>query len=144
MYNSTRLKYAIETLRELNRERGQLSKQLGALRARCHFREEVIDNLYDYYDVVSGDYYAVVDGLVRSPEAIEVLRDYMREHYDVIEDQMQRMRNLLDQPVKPSQSIQKLDKLTNFVFYMKSGPPSTPSATGPAVSGASPQGGKGQ
>lgn len=119
MYNSTRLKYAIETLREMNRERGQISKQLGALRGRCQFREEVIDNLYDYYDVVSGDYYAVVDGLVRSTEAIEVLRDYMRDHHQVIEDQMERMRVMLDQPMKPSQSVQKLEKLTNFVFYMK-------------------------
>ncbi|MEZ0370025.1 MAG: hypothetical protein ACAI44_13140 [Candidatus Sericytochromatia bacterium] len=123
MYNSTRLKYAIETLRELNRERGQLSKQLAALRARCQFREEVIDNLYDYYDVVSGDYYAVVDGLVRASEAIEVLRDYMREHYDVVDAQMQAMRNLLDQPVKPAQALQKLDKLTSFVFYMRPEPP---------------------
>ena len=122
MYNSTRLKYAIETLRELNRERGQLSKQLAALRARCQFREEFIDNLYDYYDVVSGDYYAVIDGLVRSTEAIEVLRDYMQEHYGVLDDQLERMRNLLDQPVKPAQSAQaaqKMDKLTSFVFYMR-------------------------
>ncbi|MGV3526837.1 MAG: hypothetical protein ACO1RX_21645 [Candidatus Sericytochromatia bacterium] len=119
MYNSTRLKYAIETLRELNRERGQLSKQLGALRSRCQFREEVIDNLYGYYDVVSGDYYAVVDGLVRSTEAIEVLRDYMQEHLGLIEDQMQRMREMLDQPVKPVQNPQKLERLTSFVFYMK-------------------------
>lgn len=119
MYNSTRLKYAIETLRELNKERGKLSRQLAALRSRCKFREEVIDNLYDYYDVVSGDYYAVVDGLVRSSEAIEVLRDYMREHYDVIDEQMERMRELLDQPPKPSATVQKLDKLTSFVFYMR-------------------------
>lgn len=123
MYNSTRLKYAIETLRELNRERGQLSKQLGALRSRCQFREEVIDNLYDYYDVVSGDYYAVVDGLVRASEAIEVLRDYMQEHYGVIDDQMERMRNLLDQPIKPAQTAEKLERLTNFVFYMRPSPP---------------------
>jgi hypothetical protein len=129
MYNSTRLKYAIETLRELNRERGQLSKQLAALRARCQFREEVIDNLYDYYDVVSGDYYAVVDGLVRSSEAIEVLRDYMREHYDVIDEQMEKMRNLLDQPVKPAQTIQKLEKLSSFVFYMRPEAPRMPGAT---------------
>ncbi|HEY9839751.1 MAG: hypothetical protein ACAI44_26890 [Candidatus Sericytochromatia bacterium] len=128
MYNSTRLKYAIETLRELNRERGQLSKQLAALRARCQFREEVIDNLYDYYDVVSGDYYAVVDGLVRASEAIEVLRDYMREHYDLLDEQMQVMRNLLDQPVKPAQAMQKLDKLTSFVFYMRPEPPRTSGA----------------
>lgn len=130
MYNSTRLKYAIETLRELNRERGQLSKQLAALKARCQFREEVIDNLYDYYDVVSGDYYAVVDGLVRTSEAIEVLRDYMQEHYEVIEDQMTRMRNMLDQPVKPAQTIQKIEKLTNFVFYMRPEPPRTPADLG--------------
>lgn len=123
MYNSTRLKYAIETLRELNRERGQLSKQLAALRGRCQFREEIIDNLYDYYDVVSGDYYAVVDGLVRSSEAIEVLRDYMNEHYDVLDEQMETMRNILDQPVKPSQAVQKLEKLSSFVFYMR---PETP------------------
>jgi len=123
MYNSTRLKYAIETLRELNKERGQLSKQLAALRSRCQFREEVIDNLYDYYDVVSGDYYAVVDGLVRSSEAIEVLRDYMNEHYDVIDEQMETMRNILDQPVQVAKTAQKLDKLTSFVFYMR---PETP------------------
>ena len=123
MYNSTRLKYAIETLRELNRERGQLSTQLAALRSRCQFREEVIDNLYDYYDVVSGDYYAVIDGLVRASEAIEVLRDYMQEHYSVIDDQMERMRAMLDQPVKPVQAQQKLEKLTDFIFYMRATPP---------------------
>lgn len=129
MYNSTRLKYAIETLRELNQERGQLSRQLAALRARCQFREEVIDNLYDYYDVVSGDYFAVVDGLVRSSEAIEVLRDYMDEHYEVIDEQMEQMRNILDQPVQPAKSIQKLDKLSNFVFYMRPKAPPRPAAT---------------
>lgn len=129
MYNSTRLKYAIETLRELNRERGQLSKQLGALRARCQFREEVIDNLYGYYDVVSGDYYAVVDGLVRSTEAIEVLRDYMQEHMELLEDQIQRMREMLDQPLKPVQASQKMEKLTSFVFYMKPEAPRTPGAS---------------
>lgn len=127
MYNSTRLKYAIETLRELNKERGQLSKQLAALRARCQFREEVIDNLYDYYDVVSGDYYAVVDGLVRSSEAIEVLRDYMNEHYDVLDEQMEKMRNILDQPVQVAKTAQKMDKLSNFVFYMR---PETPRPAG--------------
>jgi len=127
MYNSTRLKYAIQTLQELSNERSQISKQLAALRARCQFREEVINHLYDYYDLVSGDYYAAVDGLVRSPEAIEVLRDYMQEHYDVIDGQMQRMRQMLDQPVKPAQTIEKLEKLTNFVFYMRPGTaPKTP------------------
>lgn len=135
MYNSTRLKYAIETLRELSNERGKLSRQLAALRARCQFREEVIDNLYDYYDVVSGDYYAVADGLVRSSEAIEVLRDYMQEHYEIIDDQMQRMRKMLDKPVKPSDTIEKLEKLTGFVFYMRPEPP-RPKAT-PSSSNAS-------
>lgn len=134
MYNSTRLKYAIETLRELSNERGQLSKQLAALRSRCQFREEVIDNLYDYYDVVSGDYYAVVDGLVRSSEAIEVLRDYMQEHSDILEDQLQRMRKLLDQPVKPAQTVEKLEKLSSFVFYMRPEPPRTPPASLPTSS----------
>jgi len=133
MYNSTRLKYAIQTLQELSQERGQLSKQLAALRARCQFREGVIDHLYDYYDLVSGDYYAAVDGLVRSAEAIEVLRDYMQEHYDVIEDQMQRMRQMLDQPVKPSQTVEKLDKLTNFVFYMRPQTPRTATPSSPAT-----------
>lgn len=119
MYNSTRVKYAIETLKELSNERGNLSKQLAALRGRCQFREAVIDNLYDYYDVVSGDYYAVVDGLVRSPEAIEVLRDYMQEHLEVLEDQLQRMREMLDKPLKPSENVERMEKLTSFVFYMK-------------------------
>lgn len=129
MYNSTRLKYAIETLKDLSKERGQLSKQLGALRSRCQFREEVIDNLYDYYDVVSGDYYAVVDGLVRSPEAIEILRDYMQEHYAVLEEQLERMRKILDQPAQPAEVVQKLEKLSNFVFYMR--PEEHPTAPAP-------------
>ena len=119
MYQSTRIKYAIETLRELSNERGKLSQQMGGLRSRCKFREEVIDNLYDYYDVVSGDYYAVVDGLVRHAEAIEVLRDYMQEHFSVLEDQLLRMREILDQPVKPSETVEKLEKLTSFIFYMR-------------------------
>ena len=119
MQKSTRIKYAIQTLSELNQERGKLSKQLAALRGRCQLREEVIDNLYDYYDVVAGDYYAVADGLVRNPEAIEVLRDYMQEHYDLLDEQIQKMRNILDAPMKPSQSVEKLEQLVNFVFYMK-------------------------
>lgn len=128
MYNSTRLKYAIETLRDLNVERGQLSKQLAALRSRCEFREKVIDCLYDYYDVVSGDYYAVLDGLVRSTEAMETLRDYMQEHYQILDEQMQKMRQLLDQPPKPTESPEKMDRLTNFVFYMR-----PPASSGGAV-----------
>lgn len=119
MNKSTRIKYAIQTLSELNQERGKLSRQLSALRARCQFREEVIDNLYDYYDVVSGDYYAVVDGLVKYAEAIEVLRDYMQEHYDVLDDQLKRMRKLLDAPVKVGNAPENLEKLTDFIFYMK-------------------------
>lgn len=129
MYNSTRLKYAIETLKDLSKERGQLSQQLGALRARCLFREKVIDNLYDYYDVVSGDYYAAADGLVRSTEAIEVLRDYMQEHYSILEDQLVRMRKMLDQPAQPSKMSEKLEKLTDFVFYMR--PEGTKSGVSP-------------
>ena len=125
MYNSTRLKYALQTLRELSEERGKISKQLAALRSRCQFREQVIDSLYDYYDLVSGDYYAVVDGLVRSTEAIEILRDYMQEHHDVIDDQMERMRKMLDQTVKPTDTVEKLDKLKNFVFYMRPEAPRT-------------------
>lgn len=125
MFNSTRLKYAIQTLQELSKERGELSKHLAGLKARCQLRENIIDNLYDYYDVVSGDYYAVVDGLVRTPEAIEVLRDYMQEHYGLLEDQMEKMRNYLDQPIKPTQAVEKLEKMRNFVFYMKN-PPTMP------------------
>ncbi|MBF2053038.1 MAG: hypothetical protein IGS03_06180 [Candidatus Sericytochromatia bacterium] len=129
MYNSTRLKQALQTLQALSEERGNISKQLAALRSRCQFREQVIDSLYDYYDLVSGDYYAVVDGLVRSTEAIEILRDYMQEHYDVIDDQMQRMRKMLDQPVKPTDTIEKLDKLKGFVFYMRPETPRTLNAS---------------
>ena len=123
MYNSTRLKYAIETLRDLNVERGQVSKQMAALRSRCEFREKVIDCLYDYYDVVSGDYYAVVDGLVRSTEAMETLRDYMQEHYQILEEQMLKMREILDQAPKANENPEKLDKLTHFVFYMRPNAP---------------------
>lgn len=126
MFNSTRLKYAIETLRDLNQERGQLSQELAALRARCQMREHIIDNLYDYYDIVSSDYYAVIDGLVRYPESLEVLRDYMRDHYEVLEEQLQKTRAYLDQPVKPVQAIEKLEKITSYVFYMKD-PPRPPS-----------------
>lgn len=122
MLNSTRLKYAMQTLRDLNRERGQLSKMLAAVRSRCQFRESVIDNLYDYYDIVSGDYYAAVDGLVRNPQAIEVLRDYMQEHYGLLEEQLQKTRDYLDQPVNPAQTMEKLDKISSFVFYMHEAP----------------------
>jgi hypothetical protein len=125
MFNSTRLKYAIETLRDLNQERGQLSKQLAALRARCQIRENIVDNLYDYYDIVSGDYYAVLDGMVRYHESLEVLRDYMKEHYDVLEEQLQKTREYLDQPVKPIQALEKIEKITSYVFYMKD-PPKAP------------------
>ena len=119
MYQSSRIKYAIQALKELSQERTELSKQLGALRARCEFRENVIDCLYDYYDVVSGDYYAVVDGVVKYAESIEVIRDYMAEHYKLLDTQLKKMREILDQPVKTHDKVEKLDKLTNFVFYMQ-------------------------
>jgi hypothetical protein len=119
MFNSTRLKYAIEALRDLNQDRSQLSRQLAALRARCQLREKVIDILYDYYDVVSGDYYAAIDGLVRFPESLEVLRDYMQEHHALLEDQLQKTREHLDQPTQLDQVPEKLEKITNYVFYMK-------------------------
>lgn len=119
MYNSSRIKYAIEALKELSNERAELSKQLSALKARCDFRQEAIDSLYDYYDVVSGDYYAVVDGMVKYPESIEVVRDYMAEHYGLLDDQLKRLREILNQPVKSHDKAEKLEKLTQFVFYMR-------------------------
>ncbi len=128
MYNSSRIKYAIETLKELSKERSELSKQLGALRDRCEFRENVIDSLYDYYDVVSGDYYAVVDGIVKHAESIEVIRDYMAEHYKLLDEQLKKMREILDKPVKTKDKVEKLEKLTSFVFYMR--PDDNPSPQG--------------
>lgn len=119
MYNSSRIKYAIEALKDLSRERSNLSQQLSALKARCEFRESAIDCLYDYYDVVSGDYYAVVDGMVKYAESIEVVRDYMAEHYGLLDDQLKRMREILNEPVKTHDKAEKLEKLTNFVFYMR-------------------------
>ncbi len=119
MHNSSRIKYAIEALKDLSRERSNLSKQLNALKARCEFRQEAIDCLYDYYDVVSGDYYAVVDGMVKYSESIEVVRDYMAEHYGLLDDQIKRMREILNEPVKTHDKIEKLEKLTSFVFYMR-------------------------
>lgn len=119
MYNSSRVKYAIEALKELSNERAELSKQLSALKARCDFRREAIDALYDYYDVVSGDYYAVVDGMVKYPESIEVVRDYMAEHYGALDDQLKRLREILNAPVKTHDKSEKLEKMTDFVFYMR-------------------------
>lgn len=123
MYNSSRIKYAIEALKELSGERSELGKQLSSLKMRCEFRESAIDALYDYYDVVSGDYYAVVDGMVKYAESIEVVRDYMAEHYSILDGQLQTLRKILDEPVKTHDKAEKLEKMTNFVFYMR---PKTP------------------
>lgn len=119
MYNSSRIKYAIQALKELSNERSELSNQLSALKARCDFRQAAIDSLYDYYDVVSGDYYAVVDGMVKYPESIEVVRDYMAEHYGALDDQLKRLREILNAPVKTHDKSEKLEKLTQFIFYMR-------------------------
>lgn len=126
MYNSSRIKYAIEALKDLSQERSNLSKQLGALKARCEFRESAIDCLYDYYDVISGDYYAVVDGMVKYADSIEVVRDYMAEHYGKLDEQLKRLREVLNEPVKSHDKAEKLEKLTSFVFYMRPQAPQTP------------------
>jgi len=43
----------------------------------------------------------------------------------LLEEQLQKTREYLDQPVKPIQALEKIEKITSYVFYMKD-PPKPP------------------
>lgn len=108
----------MQALRELNKVRGDLSKQLAALKSRYDFRQSIVDTLYDYYDTVADDYFGVQDGLLTSAEAVAVIRDYMEEHLEVLDNQLNAMREYLSKPVKPATVPQKLEEIKSHVYYV--------------------------
>lgn len=119
MLNITRLKYAVQALRELNKSRGELSKQLASLKARYTIREKVVDNLYGYYDMIASDYYAAFEGEVKFGQALEVMKEYMKEHQELLEQQLNALRNTLDKPLTPTDGKEKLEFIKSHVYYMK-------------------------
>lgn len=119
MLDLDRLNKAIVTLKKLNKVRGQLSRQLAALKARYNIRKDVVDNLYGYYEQVANDYFAVNDGILTTEEAIGIIRDYLEEHLDLLDDQLTTVREYLSKPVKPTHLKEKLDHIKSHVYYMK-------------------------
>ena len=118
MLDLDRLKKAMVALRELNKVRGVLSGKLAAVKARYEFRKSIVDTLYEYYETVADDYYAVNDGIITNPEAVEVLKDYMIEHMSLLDEQLKHARNYLAQPLKLSEVPERIEKIKSHVYYM--------------------------
>ena len=118
MLDLERLKKAMGALQQLNKVRGELSGKFVDVKVCYEFRKSIVDNLYEYYETVADDYYAVNDGIITNPEAVEVLKEYMIEHMSLLDEQLKHARNFLAQPIKLAEVPERIEKIKSHVYYM--------------------------
>jgi hypothetical protein len=117
LISTEEVKEAMEALRELNDIRREISKKLGSISVKYQLREKVLGNLYGYYEMVADDYYCLIDRLIKVPEAIEMMNEGLIEQRDKLTTEMDRLREVLEQPMAPKDMRPVLNKIEHHLVY---------------------------
>jgi hypothetical protein len=117
LISTEEVKEALESLNELNEIRKEISQKLGSISAKYQLREKVLSNLYTYYEMVADDYYALVDRVLKSPEAIELLYEGLIEQKEKITTEMDRLREILEKPIKFKEMKNVFEKIDDNIYY---------------------------
>lgn len=117
LISTEEVKEALDSLKELNEIRKQISQKLGSISVKYQLREKVLSNLYTYYEMVADDYYSLIDRVLRSPEAIELLYEGLLEQKEKIQIEMDRLRDILEGPVKLKDMKNVFEKIDENIYY---------------------------
>jgi len=117
LISTEEVKEALKSLNELNEIRKEISQKLGSISAKYQLREKVLSNLYTYYEMVADDYYALVDRVLKSPEAIELLYEGLLEQREKITTEMDRLREILEKPIKFKEMKNVFEKIDDNIYY---------------------------
>lgn len=111
------IKDALDTLRELNDIRKEISKNLGSISVKYQLREKVLSNLYSYYELVTDDYYSLIDRVLKVPEAIELVYEGLLEQRSKLILEMDRLQDVLENPIELKDSRPVIQKIENHFLY---------------------------
>lgn len=117
LISTDEIKEALDSLKELNEIRKQISKKLASISTKYQLREKVVGQLYGYYEMVADDYYCLADKLIKSPETIELLKEGLVEQKDKLHLEMQRLKETLEKPLAPLDSRPVLQKIEHHFIY---------------------------
>ena len=117
LISTEEIKEAMDSLRELNDIRKEISKKLGGISVKYQLREKVLSNLYTYYEMVTDDYYSLIDRILKVPEAIELIHEGLLEQRDKLEREMDRLREVLETPLQLKDMQPVLTKIENNIYY---------------------------
>lgn len=117
LISTEEIKDALDALRELNDIRKEISKNLGSISVKYQLREKVLSNLYSYYELVTDDYYSLIDRVLRVPEAIELVHEGLLEQREKLTFEMDRLRDVLEKPIELKDSRPVIQKIENHFLY---------------------------
>lgn len=117
LISTDEIKEALDSLKELNEIRKQISKKLASISTKYQLREKVVGQLYGYYEMVADDYYCLADKLIKSPETIELLKEGLVEQKEKLHLEMQRLKETLEKPLTPLDSRPVLQKIEHHFIY---------------------------
>lgn len=117
LISTEEIKEALEALRELNDIRKEISKNLGSISVKYQLREKVLGNLYSYYELVTDDYYSLIDRILKVPEAIELVYEGLLEQREKLTFEMDRLREVLEKPIELKDSRPVVQKIENHFLY---------------------------
>ncbi len=117
LISTEEIKEAMEALRELNVIRKEISKKLGSISVKYQLREKVLSNLYTYYEMVADDYYCMIDRIIKVPEAVELVYEGLIEQRDRLRTEMDRLREVLENPIEYKDSKPVVNKIENYFLY---------------------------
>ncbi len=117
LISTEEVKEAMEALRELNEIRRDISKKLGSISVKYQLREKVLQNLYNYYEMVADDYYCLIDRIIKVPEAIELMQEGLIEQREKLTTEMDRLRDVLEKSLAPQEMRPVLKKIDNHILY---------------------------
>lgn len=120
LISTDEIKEAMDSLRELNEIRKEISKKLGSISIKYQLREKVLSNLYSYYEMVADDYYGLIDRILVVPEAIELIYEGLLEQREKLKLEMDRLREVLEKPLELKDSRPVIQKIEgHFVYQMR-------------------------
>ncbi|MFN8670781.1 MAG: hypothetical protein U0457_01705 [Candidatus Sericytochromatia bacterium] len=117
LISTEEVKEALEALKELNEIRKDISKKLASISVKFQLREKVVGNLYGYYEMVADDYYCLVDNIIKTPEAIELLNEGLKEQKEKLQEEMQKLKEVLEKPLAPIEARPVLQKIDHHFIY---------------------------
>ncbi len=117
LISTDEIKDAMAALKELNEIRKEISKKLGGISVKYQLRENVLSNLYNYYEMVADDYYCMVDRIIKVPEAIELVHNGLIEQRDKLKTEMDRLRSVLEKPLTHNDMKPTLSKIEGHFMY---------------------------